>query len=62
MPRRTYKLELIVTMALDDERLADVEDRVTGRVNEMLVVLERQDDVRIGLVHVCHVTVEGKAS
>jgi hypothetical protein len=56
MPRTTYKLTLVVTMTLDDERLADVEALVTGRVNEMLALLERKDDVRIGLVHQCDVT------
>jgi hypothetical protein len=56
MPRTTYKLELVVTMTLDDEKLAAVTDTITGRVNEMLGVLERKDDVRILLVHECDVT------
>jgi hypothetical protein len=50
MPRKQYRLEVDVLVSLDDERLTDVKERLEWRVNEMLAVLERKDDVRIDLL------------
>lgn len=49
--RTTFKVELTVTVQMDDTTQADALETIKGRVNEMLAVLERKDDVRIVLVH-----------
>lgn len=56
MPRQTYKANVTFTFSLDDERLKDVKELVTFRINEMLAALAYEDDVRIILLQECNVT------
>lgn len=50
MPRRTFKVEVTLLAQMDDTTPDEAREVIMGRVNEMLAVLERKDDVRIVLV------------
>lgn len=49
--RTEFKVNVEFTVSMDDTTARDALDTITSRVNEMLAVLERKDDVRVVLLH-----------
>jgi hypothetical protein len=49
--RTTFTVGVDFTIEMDDTSVAEAQETVAARVNEMLAALERKDDVRIVLLH-----------